>query len=158
MANDLKMDKVFSILTLHECGWSDRRIARELGIDRGAVARHIRLAGVGPKPAMEAPPGSAGEPEPASQAPPGSWPGSEPASSQPAGASGCLAGLAGGSSDFDRVDSDLVGSNRASQSSQVQPPADGGFIALPPTAPGGNVPHAVAEDTALLEHRQQSCH
>ena len=160
MANDLKMDKVFSILTLHDCGWSDRRIARELGIDRGAVARHIRLAGVGPKPATEAPagsrggpeapPGSAEEPEPASQAPSGSWPGAEPASSQPAGAPGCLAGSASGSSDFDRVDSDLVGANRVLQPSQVQPPADGGFIALRPTAPGGNVPHAVAEDTALL--------
>ena len=58
MANHLKMDKVFSILTLHKAGWSDRQIAGELGIDRGSVARHIRLAGAGSKPATDAPIGS----------------------------------------------------------------------------------------------------
>jgi hypothetical protein len=34
MANELKMDRVFAILALHEAGGSDRRIARELGIQR----------------------------------------------------------------------------------------------------------------------------
>jgi transposase len=81
MANHLKMDKVFSILTLHKAGWSDRQIASELGIDRGAVARHIRLAEAGSKPATDAPIGSeaghdaptgSGDPKPASDAPTGS--------------------------------------------------------------------------------------
>jgi len=44
MANGLKMAKVQSILSLYAKGWSQRRIARELGVDRGAVARHVRRA------------------------------------------------------------------------------------------------------------------
>ena len=42
MANHLQVAKVLSIKTLHEQGWSQRRIARELGISREAVARHLR--------------------------------------------------------------------------------------------------------------------
>lgn len=42
MANHLKVAKVASIQELHEMGWSQRRIARELGVSRGAVARHLR--------------------------------------------------------------------------------------------------------------------
>ena len=41
MANRLKVANVVSIQTLHEQGWSQRRIARELGVSRGAVARHL---------------------------------------------------------------------------------------------------------------------
>ena len=44
MGNHLKMAKVNAILTLHARGWSNRRIARELGIDRDAVSRHVRGA------------------------------------------------------------------------------------------------------------------
>jgi transposase len=44
MANQLKMAIIESILTLHQRGWSKRRIARELGLDRETVARHLRLA------------------------------------------------------------------------------------------------------------------
>ena len=44
MANELKMAMVQSILSLHQKGWSHRRSAWELGIDRGAVARRVRLA------------------------------------------------------------------------------------------------------------------
>ena len=43
MANQLKMATVQTILALHSRGWSFRRIARELGVDRGAVRRHVRL-------------------------------------------------------------------------------------------------------------------
>jgi transposase len=43
MANRLKMAKIDSILHLHQQHWSIRRIAKELGISRKAVARHIRL-------------------------------------------------------------------------------------------------------------------
>jgi len=45
MANQLKMALVETIVRLHAQGWSQRRIARELGTDRSAVARHIRQAG-----------------------------------------------------------------------------------------------------------------
>ena len=43
MANRLKMAKIDAILHLHQRHWSIRRIAKELGISRKAVARHIRL-------------------------------------------------------------------------------------------------------------------
>ena len=39
MANQLKMAQVHSILTLHERGWSFRRIGRELGIHRETAHR-----------------------------------------------------------------------------------------------------------------------
>ena len=71
MANRLKMDLVRTILALHELGWSNRRIARELGIDREAVGRHIRLGG-GSKPATNLPAGSGGLSNPASNLPAGS--------------------------------------------------------------------------------------
>jgi len=44
MANHLRMAMIHAILTLHQRGWSKRRIARELGVDRGAVARHLASA------------------------------------------------------------------------------------------------------------------
>jgi len=50
MANRLKMAKITSILTLHEQGWSARRIARELAVDRETVRRYIR--GPDSKPAI----------------------------------------------------------------------------------------------------------
>jgi transposase len=42
--NQLKMDIQLTINTLSRGGWSQRRIARELGIDRETVARYRRLA------------------------------------------------------------------------------------------------------------------
>lgn len=62
MANQLSVVKVHSILTLHGRGWSQRRIARALGVDRETVARHLRVAGAGvsnPATSANAPPGSA---------------------------------------------------------------------------------------------------
>ena len=44
MANQLKMAVLETLLRLHAQGWSQRRIARELGVDRAAVARHIHQA------------------------------------------------------------------------------------------------------------------
>ena len=41
MANRLKMATVQSILTLHERGWSQRRIAVELDVDRETVSRYV---------------------------------------------------------------------------------------------------------------------
>jgi DNA-binding NarL/FixJ family response regulator len=43
MANRLKMARVQSILSLHAQGWSRRRIAHELGIDRETVSRYVQL-------------------------------------------------------------------------------------------------------------------
>jgi transposase len=43
MANRLKMAMVHSILSLHKQGWSGRRIARELSIDRETVSRYVQL-------------------------------------------------------------------------------------------------------------------
>jgi transposase len=47
MANQLKMATVQFILSLHAQGWSGRRIARELGVDRETVSRYV----AGSKPA-----------------------------------------------------------------------------------------------------------
>ena len=60
MANQLKMADVQAILTLHRHGWSDREIARKLGIHRETVGNYVKLAeAIGSKPAS-APTGSAG--------------------------------------------------------------------------------------------------
>ncbi len=45
MANQLGMDKVQAICALHEVGWSNRRIARELGIHRTTVAGYLETRG-----------------------------------------------------------------------------------------------------------------
>jgi len=42
MANQLAMDKSFAINNLRAAGYSQRRIARTLGISRGAVRRHLQ--------------------------------------------------------------------------------------------------------------------
>jgi predicted transcriptional regulator len=63
MANRLKMATVESILRLHAQGWSQRRIAHELHVDRKSVSRHVRSAAgqVSPDPkGANAPTGSAG--------------------------------------------------------------------------------------------------
>src|SRR6516165_1335950 len=57
MANLLKMAISETIRTLHRRGWSQRRIAAELGVNRETVARHIRGDDPPPKPA-DAPTGS----------------------------------------------------------------------------------------------------
>ncbi len=63
--NELKMDLQQSIRVLTQQGWSQRKIARELGIDRETVARHRRLTleGAVSNPAIP-PPGSAPPTEP----------------------------------------------------------------------------------------------
>ena len=43
MANQLNMAKIDAIATLHRRQWSIRRIAKELGIHRDTVARHVQL-------------------------------------------------------------------------------------------------------------------
>jgi len=51
MGNHIKVAVRNSILTLYERGWSRRKIARELGIDRETVGRHLRIWQEGSKPA-----------------------------------------------------------------------------------------------------------
>ena len=60
MANQLRMAKIDAILALHRRKWSIRRIAKELGLHRDTVARHLQLDNARSKPAR-APLGSAGE-------------------------------------------------------------------------------------------------
>jgi hypothetical protein len=57
MANLLTMADIQAILNLHEQGWRQRRIARELHVDRETVAKYIRASHCIPKPA-KAPLGS----------------------------------------------------------------------------------------------------
>ena len=44
MANRLRMALIETIITLRRRGWSRRRIARELGVDRETVTRQLRGA------------------------------------------------------------------------------------------------------------------
>ena len=125
MANELTMDKVFAVLTLHQAGWSDRRIARELGIHRETVGRHLRLAR-----AENLPAGSDGSSKPATNLPPGSE-GSGLTDNPPAGLA------------FE-VPAEF--SDRADAGS----PSNGGFIALRPPACQTTLDGAAAEDRATL--------
>lgn len=52
MANQLRMATVESIVSLYQSGWSQRRIAKRLGVDRETVSRHLRLAAAGSNPAI----------------------------------------------------------------------------------------------------------
>jgi hypothetical protein len=73
MANQLTMADIQAILSLHETGWRNRRIARELNIDRETVAKYVRASACVPKPA-KAPIGSAMAGEQAAAGPGGSLP------------------------------------------------------------------------------------
>ena len=82
MSNLLKMAKMQSLLSLHAQGWSARRIAQELGVDRGTVGKYVSQRSCGPKPANLLT-GSA-ESKPANQpTPPGAD--SKPAGNLPTG-------------------------------------------------------------------------
>ena len=55
MANRLEMARANAIVVLWRRGWSYRRIARELGVHRETVSRHVKLALQGAKPAKVTP-------------------------------------------------------------------------------------------------------
>ena len=59
----LKVNQQQSIIALHEQGWSGRRIARELGLDRGTVGKYLASNS---KPATNPQTGSPAVPGPAS--------------------------------------------------------------------------------------------
>lgn len=65
MVNQLKMALIDTIARLHGQGWSRRRIARELQIDRETVARYLEM-GAAPKPATAG--GALSDSKPASPA------------------------------------------------------------------------------------------
>jgi transposase len=125
MANELTMDKVFAVLTLHQAGWSDRRIARELGIHRETVGRHLRLAR-----AENLPAGSDGS--------------SKPATNLPTGSEG--SGLTGNPPAGLVFEAPAEFSDRADAGS----PCNGGFIALRPPACQTTLDGVAAEDRATL--------
>ena len=56
MANQLKMAMINAIWILKERGWSGRRIARELGINRETVGKYLSAWSNGSKPATQADP------------------------------------------------------------------------------------------------------
>jgi transposase len=82
--NQLKMDLQKAISSLSGSGWSQRRIARELGIDRETVARYRRLARQAeePKPAI-LPAGPASTPQPNPAISPTGSEGTSPPATQP---------------------------------------------------------------------------
>ena len=55
MANQFTMADIQAILRLHERGWRNRRIARELSIDRETVAKYIRRIDLRSKTSQSAP-------------------------------------------------------------------------------------------------------
>ena len=67
MSNLLRVAMIETILSLRQRGWSQRRIARELGIDRETVARYLRQPPDPLKPAI-APLGSAESDDPSKPA------------------------------------------------------------------------------------------
>ena len=77
------MAMVNAITTLKSRGWSMRRIARELGVDRGTVSRYVELEDA--KPASNAPTGSGEISKPATNAPLGSETGTDPPDNRPPG-------------------------------------------------------------------------
>ncbi len=58
IANQLKMAVVHAILTLAQLGWSQRRIAGALGVDRETVPRYVHSPPADSKPATNPIPGS----------------------------------------------------------------------------------------------------
>jgi transposase len=104
--NQLKVNQQHSIIALHEQGWSRRRIARELGLDRGTVGKY--LAGDS-KPATNPQPGSgeADRSKPATNPQTGSGAVPGPASSCDPWREQIEAGLAQGLS-IQRIYQDLV--------------------------------------------------
>ena len=103
MSNLLHVAMIETILSLRQRGWSKRRIARELGIDRETVARHLRQLPAPAKPAI-APIGS-----------PDTGAGSKPANA-PIGSDGA--------DDVAKPANALIGSDGAVRSAEVAPPAE----------------------------------
>ncbi len=61
MANQLKVAVVYAIEVLLERGWSQRRVAGVLGVDRGTVAGYARRAREPADPAKTPPVADSGQ-------------------------------------------------------------------------------------------------
>jgi transposase len=85
VANVLKMTVVQSILSLHAQGWSHRRIAKALAINRRTVSRYVHQQQAAVSKCTSAPiePGRLGADSKCTTAPIGSAPATEPAGSDP---------------------------------------------------------------------------
>jgi transposase len=114
MANRLTMAIVQAILQLQALGWSQRRIARQLGIDRSTVRRCLACCLAAAKPAIP-PAGSLGSKPATFSGVPG--PGAEE--------SGCAAGAAG-----------TQGQNQPFSPAGSQGEADGSTPLISPTGAG----------------------
>ena len=86
MANHLTTANIQSILTLHQRGWSNRRIAAVLGVHRKTVGRYVRQAGDAPSKVPTNPPPGSGPPKVPTNPPSGSEGPTEAAESGPASA------------------------------------------------------------------------
>lgn len=68
MANQIQMADIEAVIRLHQQGWSNRKIAREMGLHRETVGHYVRQKAAGPdsKPAISTAGGDAGgTPKPA---------------------------------------------------------------------------------------------
>ena len=55
--DDMKTpEDVAVLMRLHELGWGKKRIAREMGISKGTVARYLRQGGYKPYRQLSVPP------------------------------------------------------------------------------------------------------
>ncbi len=165
MANRLKMATVEAILALAARGWSQRRIARELGVNRETVGRYVaqawrRAAGAdGTFAGSGGGEGSACTPlgEGSAFAPPGvaatprasaGWLDPKPAKA-PIGSTEAYGGSGGPKPAKAPIGSAGAASDPAG-GGRPTGPSHGGFIALRPPAEGGRLRGAAAEDRATL--------
>jgi transposase len=145
MANELKMAIIESILQLHALRWSARRIARQLGIDRGTVGKHLRRALYGPKPAIS-PAGSDGS-KPATNPPaPGGSPSDDGHADSAAAAASSKSAISPSGSE---------GDSGCSSRRILPPPAQAAAAGSPFTAKPGRPSECERFESLILEKLQQ---
>ena len=156
MANRLKVAMIQAILQLHALCWSQRRIARHLGVHRETVARAIQAAQPAPKPA-KAPSGSEGS-KPASF--PGA-PGPEGESAPGRDAPGATAGAAPISKPAKAPSGSDAGMGVAIDTTRPPPEASASSSAASSEPSSATVPEAVSRSVCapfrglILEKLQQ---
>jgi transposase len=157
VANRLKMATVEAIAALVARGWSQRRIARELGVNRETVGRYVALArrpgeavsGASAESGVcEASPSPGIDPSKPAKSPLGS------ADSKPAKAPlGSVDAPLGSDGSKPATEAPIGSATAAPESagpSDVCVPSNGGFIALRPPADEGTLAGAATEDRATL--------
>ena len=145
MANELKMAIVESILQLRALRWSARRIARQLGLDRGTVRKYLRQGGTAEKPAI--PPAGSNGSKPATHPP-------APGGSSPE--SGCADRAAGAAISKPAISPAGSAGEKSSSSAMALPPdaqAAAASSALP--AKRGRPSECEPFESLILEKLQQ---